>query len=1417
MKSAWLAEVMIAAPQLAARTPLLEGISRLAAGPSRIFVVADTDDKPLGVFGGREAVAMLSRHAALDGLVVADALAATAAPIPADLHPAEAWRLMRDAMVSGLVVDDEAGGVAGVLTEHGLMRHPACLERARSGSVASALRTERIDADATLDDALARLTGQKTDCLLVRENGAPAGLVGIEQLLAAFASKDGARQTRVGELMRPLGEGIGESASLAQALKSMEQQGACTVKDASGLAIGLVTPRAIAAVLCAQDSPQLAALKRRRTIQSSGGSGRAWLVALLAVLAVFATEQVIEYFSRERTLEHERNRVLERLSTYRARLEGAINANIYMARGLTAVIAAQPNLDQAGFAAIARGLVSDEQAMRIIAGAPGMVVSLIYPMAGNEAVVGLDYRTHPTQRARAEQARDSGRTVVAGPLPLVQGGEGVIVREPVFLAAAAGASAPRFWGLVSAVIDADRLYAQAGLDDPHNDLGLALRGTDGSGAKGPVFHGDPTLFERSPVTLDILLPSGSWQLAAAPLAGWGQHPADDGDLIRLMGMLAAAAAGVLAFVLVRRSQAVASNGARVEALLSTVPDMIWMKEPGGAFVACNSRFEQFFSVREADILGLRAEDFLTGRQAEAGICTSRGVAEWVSFDARGEETVFEAINTPVTDASGNLIGMLGVARDITERKRSERALHRQRDILDRTSRLARVGGWEFDVATMQGSWTEEAAHIHDLELSHPLTVEEALSFYRGESRQRIEAALAAAIERGEPCDLELEMISAKGIVRHVRTIGFPVRENGKVVRVEGAVQDVSSRRAAELRAKQGELLLDSVFEALPDLFFVLGQDGIIRDYRGRRGDLYVPPERFLGKRMVDCLPPEVAAKLEQALAALIDGAAPALVVYELPMHGGVRHFEARLSRIPGSTDCVAVVRDITERVAAEAELEAQRRESAFLADMLERTSQPVGVGLPGGGLGRCNQAFLDLLGYTREELAKLEWTRDLTPERWLPAELKMLEQLHATHRPVRYEKEYIRKDGSLVPIEIYADIVADAEGAPEAYFAFITDITERKRIDAALRESEARYRQLFENSPAPMLVYEKVSLRLLAVNAAFIDAYGYSRTEALTLLLPELFAAADRARIADAVAALQGFAYMGEWRHLRKDGSEIIIESRSHDIDFQGHASRVAVINDITERKRLEEQIRALNADLESRVLARTEELAAANKELETFTYSVSHDLKAPLRGIDGYSRLLLEDYRDRLDEEGRQFLDNVHRGVTQMNQLIEDLLAYSRMERRSLHGEPLALDQQVARVLDERHAEIEARGMRVETALDGLVARADRDGLAMVIRNLVDNAIKFTKHAEAPRLVFSGREEGDRIVLEVADNGIGFDMRFHDRIFEIFQRLQRAEDFPGTGVGLAIVRKAMLRMGGSIRAQSAPGEGATFYLELPR
>ncbi len=195
----------------------------------------------------------------------------------------------------------------------------------------------------------------------------------------------------------------------------------------------------------------------------------------------------------------------------------------------------------------------------------------------------------------------------------------------------------------------------------------------------------------------------------------------------------------------------------------------------------------------------------------------------------------------------------------------------------------------------------------------------------------------------------------------------------------------------------------------------------------------------------------------------------------------------------------------------------------------------------------------------------------------------------------------------------------------------------------------------------------------------------------------------------------------------------------------------------------------------------------------------------------------MLETYQAQLDEEGRLFLNNVRMGVEQMSQLIEDLLAYSRVERRSLSGQTLDLSRQVADVLQERQTDIQACGMVVEVALTGLTVRADPDGLAMVLRNLVDNALKFTRDSQPPKLIIRGRAEEKSTILEIVDNGIGFDMQFRDRIFEIFQRLQRAEDYPGTGIGLAIVYKAVQRMGGRIWAEGVPGRGATFYLELPR
>lgn len=253
------------------------------------------------------------------------------------------------------------------------------------------------------------------------------------------------------------------------------------------------------------------------------------------------------------------------------------------------------------------------------------------------------------------------------------------------------------------------------------------------------------------------------------------------------------------------------------------------------------------------------------------------------------------------------------------------------------------------------------------------------------------------------------------------------------------------------------------------------------------------------------------------------------------------------------------------------------------------------------------------------------------------------------------------------------------------------------------------------------------------------------------------------------------------------------------------------------QRSSAEAETRKLNAELEQRVAERTAQLTQVNQELDTFAYSVSHDLKTPLRGIDGYSVLLQEECAAQLSADGRLFVDNIRQGARQMNVLIDDLLAYSRMERRTLQRQPLSLSDLAHAVVAEQAQQIERQSADVRLSMPELMVQADRDGVAVVLRNLLENALKFSRASKSALIEIGGRDDGTTCTLWVRDNGIGFDMQFHDRIFEIFQRLQRSEDYPGTGIGLALVSKAVSRMGGRVWAESTPGTGATFYISLPK
>ncbi|MDN5882385.1 MAG: ATP-binding protein [Nitrosospira sp.] len=289
-----------------------------------------------------------------------------------------------------------------------------------------------------------------------------------------------------------------------------------------------------------------------------------------------------------------------------------------------------------------------------------------------------------------------------------------------------------------------------------------------------------------------------------------------------------------------------------------------------------------------------------------------------------------------------------------------------------------------------------------------------------------------------------------------------------------------------------------------------------------------------------------------------------------------------------------------------------------------------------------------------------------------------------------------------------------------------------------------------------------------------------------------------------------------ELRIRRLDKDWECVFSYSGAVLHYGEVSGLAflTIKDITECRNTEEALRDAKRNVEDKVNERTAQFLAKSKELENFCYSVSHDLRAPLRGIDGYSRFLLEEYHEQFDEQGRNFLNNMRAATKHMTELIDDLLAYSWLERRGVSIAPLDLSSVVSRVLDQRRADSKNVFLIVEVG--DFHVSVDSGGLAIALRNLVDNALKFSRYAAEPAIEIRAKAADGQCILSVRDNGIGFDMRFYGKIFEMFQRLHRVEEYPGTGIGLAMVHKAMERIGGRVWAESKLGAGAPFFLALP-
>jgi light-regulated signal transduction histidine kinase (bacteriophytochrome) len=286
-----------------------------------------------------------------------------------------------------------------------------------------------------------------------------------------------------------------------------------------------------------------------------------------------------------------------------------------------------------------------------------------------------------------------------------------------------------------------------------------------------------------------------------------------------------------------------------------------------------------------------------------------------------------------------------------------------------------------------------------------------------------------------------------------------------------------------------------------------------------------------------------------------------------------------------------------------------------------------------------------------------------------------------------------------------------------------------------------------------------------------------------------------------------------EYRVQRKDGVWVWLHDRSmNTYEKEGKRYADGVFSDITERKRAEEEINKLNEELKRNIV----QLEAANKELEAFSYSVSHDLRAPLRAIDGFSRVVLEDYTGKLDDEGKRYLNIIRGNTKKMGQLIDDLLLFSRLGRQELRASGIDMGKLAKAVSEELKLAVPER--KLKFTINTLIpAQGDQAMIRQVFVNLLSNAVKFTRPKETAMIEIGGQNEGSENIYYVRDNGVGFDMQYVNKLFGVFQRLHSSEEFEGTGVGLAIVQRIIHRHGGRAWAEGKVGEGAAFYFSLPR